>query len=179
MSREIEIIKGHDDGSCFWIMPINNDINSELLAEEISIEEEYVWHFLSCFLIKYYDKNLKQNTDRKWCSNEFEWNLEHNCYTYSAIRTMLDDIRKVIKLLQTDYDNPYLAPFKERFCILYMLECNSPLHDKAMRVTDAERNKMVRDNIQVVIDFYERFIVFMENILENAKDYNLISFMGP
>ena len=39
---QIEIVKGHDTGSYFLIMPISEDGETEYRPEEISIEEGYV-----------------------------------------------------------------------------------------------------------------------------------------
>ncbi|MEG2426267.1 MAG: hypothetical protein RSB28_05490, partial [Oscillospiraceae bacterium] len=72
-----------------------------------------------------------------------------------------------------------LAPFKESLSIFYMTECNSPVYRQALNLPREEHSELIRKNISVVIDFYDRFILTMENMMRNAKGYTLISFMGP
>ena len=66
-----KIIKGHDTGSCFWIMPvkikdINKDTNDienviEFKNAEISIEEEDFKSYLFPIVLKFFNDNLDMN----------------------------------------------------------------------------------------------------------------------
>ena len=70
--KEISIVDGHDSSSYFWIMPVrvidysNIDIDSvaEMRSAEISIEEDDVDQYLTPFLYKYFDDELKANKNR-------------------------------------------------------------------------------------------------------------------
>ncbi len=71
---------------------------------EISIEEDDVDQYLTPFLYKYFDKELKANKMRAvhdWDNDgneqvsykeKFEWYLTHNFYTFDSVMRMLKDI---------------------------------------------------------------------------------------
>ena len=136
------------------------------------------------FFYKYFDKNLKENRERELdypneSYDEFEWYLTDNFYTYETIEKMLVDIDNVALLLQNDYDNEYLTKIKEDFSPIYMMteeENNKYLYYKQ---NDEVCNKLKKEHINVVIDFYNRFTARMRKMLNNAKQYNIISIMGP
>ena len=189
MAHTIKIMKGHNGGDCFWIMPVKchpkgdsldyDDVTEERKFE-ISICEDDVDCFLYAFFSKYFDLDLKWNKIRAEGMNteEFEWNLEHNFYTYETIDLLLEDMRKVIGLLKTDYDNPYPKPFKKNYRLSYMIDEERNFGEK-MYLTDAQEQQLIRENIGVVIDFYERFILELSEMMKQAPDYDLISAMGP
>ena len=92
----------------------------------------------------------------------FEWWLEYNFYTYKTIFNMLEDVKKVTDLLQTDYDNPYLKPFKDRYSVFYMTDRNSKDYKIVSEVmTEDEKyqihSQLINKNISVVIGFYNQF----------------------
>lgn len=181
--KQIFIFEGHDGGSCFWIMPIKIDEDLPGRAvfqkreEEISIEEEDIYDFLLPLLMQYYNKELslavrKADKDNCW-HEEFEYHLTHNAYTYGDIKAMLAEIRKISFLLETDYDNPVLAPYKKGFSAYKFV-------DTFDWYTPAEeKEEIIRYNIHIAIDFYRRFIWRMEQMMEASPDYAMISFMGP
>ena len=45
----------------------------------------------------------------------FEWNLEHNFYTYGTLRKMLKEIQETADLLECDWENPRLGEVKKNF----------------------------------------------------------------
>lgn len=159
--RQIEIVEGHDSGSCFWIRPVRlaRQGESSLFGvhecerEEVSIEEDYVDNYLYFFLEKHYDEALSEPFRGEDCGPGFAWNLEHNVYSYKAVKKMLVEIRAAAALLSERPDAPKLLELKSCFGA-----CN---------------------DLPVVIDFYERFCRRMETMLRAAPDYEMISFMGP
>jgi hypothetical protein len=179
----IEIIGGHDPSSYFWIRPTrynnknkhdyweNFDCYKEL---EISIEDGNVDCFLSYFLFKYFDGNYKYNLLRNGCSG-FEWYLEHNFFSFDSIEAMLKDIEDKIGLLKNDYNNPKLNELKDKFSIYYVM-------DNVPRDFDFKDEQMViGQNVDVIIDFYNRLIMIMRNMISEGKSngYEMISVMGP
>ena len=182
---QIPIVEGHDGSSYFWIMPVRHiavsDDNwngiEECREQEISIEEDDIGEFLYYFLDKYFDSNYPYGQSRdEYCGSEFEWNLEYNIYTYEAMKRMLDEISTVSELLKTDFDNPVLADIKKRFHP-FTFDPDENRYQK--KLTDFEKEQLIRNNIHIDTDFYDRFVRRMRQMMENADNYELISFMGP
>mgnify|MGYP000886958948 CR=1 FL=1 len=181
---EIEIIEGHDPGSCFWIMPVihfNEDWKQMgyLKEEEISIEEGDIDCFLKYFFFKYFDKDLYENkvrdADIYVDKKKFEWYLTDNFYTRETVALMLADIDKTAMLLANDYENPMLEEVKKDYSIVYMTSEDSMLWD----IDKSEEAKYIKENISVVIDFYNRFTTRMRKMLENSQNCKLITICGP
>ena len=184
---KIEIIEGHDSSSYFWIRPVKIETEGLIrwedvieYEEEISIEEGDVECFLAYFFYKYYDSKLTYNIRRDMGegiedeNNIFEWYLEHNFYTYESMCKMLDDMEKTVFLLEHCYDDAYLDEIKSKFSIFYMADKDS--RDYIDKKDDAET---IRKHIDVVIDFYIRFIERIKKMMKNNPDCSLLSIMGP
>lgn len=198
--KEIEIIDGHDCSSYFWIKPVRiidfSDTNgidnvAEMKTIEISIQEDDVDQYLTPFLYKYYDDELEANKKRVECYNAdeeisflsgFEWYLTHNFYTYDAIKEMLKDIRSTIEALSTGNKNEFTDKLKEkRGSATYILGYAKNLTTEQIEEYNKNRPKEDDTEIELIIDFYYRFIYRMEYMMKIGKEkgYNLISFMGP
>ncbi len=182
---QVEIVEGHDCGGYFWIMPVKHDQVGnesplgmiEYRDEEISIEELDVETFLYFFLEKYYDKNYDyKNTRDKYTDNSFQWNLEYNIYTYDTVKAMLDDIERCAVLLKEDYYNPLLDELKKKFSVYDFVP---DLLRSEKKFSDTDKDRIIRDNIDVATDFYHRFVKRIRLMMEHSTDYDLISFMGP
>ncbi|MCM1577748.1 MAG: hypothetical protein NC078_02965 [Ruminococcus sp.] len=183
MKFEIEIIEGHDYSSYFWFRPVTVKLGEKIrdedvteLDEEFSIEEGDVECFLAYFFCKHFDNDLVYNKrrfeDGFGFIDGFEWYLTYNFFTYDRIRVLAEDINNTAELLRTDYDNPALADVKKSFSIFYMC----PSDDKDY----TERNSAnIRNHIDVVIDFYNRFTKRILQMLKNNPDTDMISIMGP
>jgi hypothetical protein len=185
-ARQILIVEGHEGSSYFWInpvkildIPVKYDFErvDEYAVEEISLEENNVFEFLYYFLEKYFDSQMQVTGIEENKMREFEWNLEHNIYTYATVRKIIEEIRLTANMLRNDFDNPALAELKARFH-LYTLTENDSI-DNVSGKNDRNRDEIIRDNIGLVLDFYERFCRRMELMMEHAPQYSLISFMGP
>lgn len=181
-TQQIPIVEGHDCSSYFWIMPVKaiskqeewNARVEEYRPEEISIEECDVDGMLYYFLDQVYDPSLQEPfRDMRLYGLDFEWNLEYNVFTYESIRKMLSLIREYTQLLQTDYDSPKLDALKECF---YPGPFDSEYYYYRERPS---REEVIRKNVFVAIDFYERFCNRMERMMKYAPQFDLISFMGP
>ena len=198
--KEIGIVDGHDSSSYFWIQPVRvidysdtNDIDNvaEMKSAEISIEENDVDQYLTPFLYKYYDAELEANKKRvDYHSDDeqtsyisgFEWYLTHNFYTYDAIKNMLKDISDTIDALSSGRGNEFTAKLKEkRGFATYELIYAKNLTDEQIKEYNVNRPKEDDTEIELIIDFYNRFIYRIEYMMRVGKEkgYNLISFMGP
>ena len=199
--KEIGIVDGHDSSSYFWIMPVRvidytdtNDFNNvaEMKQLEISIEMDDVDQYLTPFLHKYYDDELKANKrriDSYWNGKEpvlyikgFEWYLTHNFYTYDSIMNMIADIKDTIEALSSGRENEFTAKLREKrgsetFQILYSKDMTKEQIDEY----NANLPKEDDTPIELIIDFYQRFIYRMGYMIKIGREngYNLISFMGP
>lgn len=172
---EIGIVDGHDSSSYFWIMPVrvidyentdSMDNVAEMRRAEISIEEYDVSQYLAPFLYRYFDGELEANkkrVDDHWIDDDkserftytsnFEWYLTYNFYTFDSMERILSDIKDTIAALSSGQKNDYTAEIKR--------ENDTP--------------------VELIIDFYRRFIYRMEYMMTVGKEngYDLISFMGP
>ena len=198
--KEIGIVDGHDYSSYFWIQPVRvidfEDTNgidnvAEMESAEISIEENDVDQFLTPFLYKYFDDELEANKKRvNNCSddeqtsyvNGFIWYLTHNFYTYSSIKNMLNDIRDTIDALSLGRTNEFTDKLKEkRGSATYELICAKGWTEEQIKEYNDNRPKEDDTEVELIIDFYQRFIYRMEYMMKVGEEngYNLISIMGP
>lgn len=194
----IEIKEGHDPSSYFWIMPVkvidmtkdadDSDNVDEYRKLEISIEEENIRAFLFPLLLKYFDDNLPENLQRldnhtvslvDGTQTTFEWYLTYNYYTMQSIQDMISEIKEIIELLEDDFNNSKLDYIKEDYdWILYL---DHRVNTKNLPYDKNERIKLTENYKNLIINFYNRFIKYMENMIEEGSKngYKLISFMGP
>lgn len=188
--REIGIVDGHDSSSYFWIMPVRvidyedtADLDSvaEMRSIEISIEEDDVAQYLTPFLYEYFDEELEENKKRKDVSG-FEWYLEHNYFTYEQMAHILKDIEDTIEALASGRDTEYTKKLKiKRGTATYQLLYAKNLNEDEVATYNANRPTEDNTEVELVIDFYQRFLYRMEYMMKVGKEkgYNLISFMGP
>lgn len=188
--REIGIVDGHDSSSYFWIMPVRIidyedtgalDSVAEMRSAEISIEEDDVAQYLTPFLYEYFDEELEANKQRKDISG-FEWYLEHNYFTFEQMVSILKDIVDTIEALASGKETEYTKKLKlKRGTATYQLLYAKDLNAEEVAAYNANRPTEDNTEVDLVIDFYQRFLYRMEYMLKVGKEkgYNLISFMGP
>lgn len=188
--REIGIVDGHDSSSYFWIQPVRvidySDTNetdnvAEMSSAEISIEEDDVDQYLTPFLYKYYDDELEANKKRQDASG-FEWYLTHNFFTYDAVRNILEDIKDTIEALSSGRNTDYTEKLKiKRGTETHQLVYAKNLTEEQIAEYNANRPKEDNTQVELIVDFYNRFIYRMEYMIRvgSEKGYDLISFMGP
>ena len=198
--EEIGIIDGHDPSSYFWIMPVRvidytntNDLDSvaEMKSAEISIEEDDVAQYLLPFLNKYYDDELEANKKRvdSYDENEqpsyvsgFEWYLTHNFYTHDSMMNLLKAMRDTVDALSAGEENEFTIQLREKrgsaaHELLYVKDWS----EAQIKEYNANRPTEDHTDVNLIIDFYRRFIFRMEYMIKIAKEkaYPLISVMGP
>lgn len=188
--REIGIVDGHDSSSYFWIMPVRIidyedtgalDSVAKMRSAEISIEEDDVSQYLTPFLYEYFDEELEANKQRKDVSG-FEWYLEHNYFTFEQMVSILKDIVDTIEALASGKETEYTKKLKlKRGTATYQLLYAKDLNAEEVAAYNANRPTEDNTEVDLVIDFYQRFLYRMEYMLKVGKEkgYNLISFMGP
>ena len=199
-SDEIVIVDGHDSSSYFWIMPVrvrdNANTNQmenvfEMRSNEISIEEDDVYHYLTPFLYKYFDMELDANRKRiEYDETDddgnvehifvdgFEWNLTNNFFTHESMMHILDDISSTILDLESGKENEFIAQIRENggFTAWKTVRLDEPTEERY--TCKSLKTEVSSDTI---IDFYRRFTYRMEYMMKVGKEkgYDLISFMGP
>ncbi len=189
MSFEIEIIEGHDVSSYFWIFPVLLDKRTEIfwwdvrkIKDEISIEENDISCFLAYFFYKYFDRNLSENAERvEYDGDELEhikgfvWNLEHNFYTYDAIKSMIEEIKDTSIALLDDDNNELLTSIIDFHSLHYETRRNSPerIQERSNTVLFLKRN------LNVLIDFYDRFTTRLTQMMDRNPETNIICIEGP
>lgn len=188
--EEIGIVDGHDCSSYFWIRPVRvidySDTNmpdnvAEMKGSEISIEEDDVAQYLTPFLYKYFDDELEANKMRTDASG-FEWYLTHNFFTFDSVRGLLKDIKDTTDALISGRENEFAFKLREkRGTATYELLFARNLTNEQIKEYNTNRPKEDNTEIELIIDFYHRFIYRMEYMLTIGKEkgYDLISFMGP
>lgn len=181
-NRQVEIVEGHDSGGYFWIMPVRPSEEArfgmeEYREEEISIDELDISAFLQFFLHKYFDDSFPY---QKYCpyreSNHFEWNLEYNLYSYDTVDLMLQDIEECAELFEHEFENPYLDYLKHGYKWYNFAPGELNWLEKP---NEKEAMNIIKDNIHIATDLYRRFAKRVRAMMENAPDYEYISFMGP
>lgn len=190
MKKEIEIIDGHDSSSYFWIQPVRivewkdtNDIYAvaEMSSAEISIEEDDVDQYLTPFLYKYFDEGLDANKKRVDVCG-FEWYLTHNFFTFDSMRKIIQDMKDTIEALSTEKENEYTVELmKKRGTATYQLIYSRDMSEEEIKEYNANRPKEDDTEVELLIDFYHRFMNKMEYMMTVGEEngYDLISFMGP
>ena len=179
----IEIKEEPDPSSYFYFTPaivkstfqITWDDN-ETLDDFFCIEEGDIDCFLAYFLFKYFDENLIYNKERfdGVYIEGFAWWIDENFFTYDQIENMCQEIEECAKLLAVDYENELLDGVKERFSIFYM--CDQDENDYKNRDSSDEAMKR---HVDVVIDFYNRFVTRIRKMMKDTPETNLILITGP
>lgn len=188
--REIGIVDGHDSSSYFWIMPVriidyedsaDLDNVAEMRSVEISIEEDDVSQYLTPFLYEYFDEELEANKNRNDVYG-FEWYLEYNFFTFEQMSQILKDITDTVDALISGKETEYTKKLKiKRGTATYQLIYAKNLNEEEVAAYNANRPTEDDTEVELVVDFYQRFLYRMEYMLRVGKEkgYNLISFMGP
>ena len=188
--REIGIVDGHDSSSYFWIMPVRvidyedtADLDSvaEMRSAEISIEEGDVDQYLTPFLYEYFDEEIEANKNRKDVSG-FEWYLEHNFFTFDQMTHILKDVAYTVEALVSGKETEYTKKLKiKRGTATYQLLYAKNLTEEEVAAYNANRPTEDDTEVELVVDFYQRFLYRMEYMMKVGKEkgYDLISFMGP
>ena len=200
----IGIVDGHDGSSYFWVMPVRviDDSNTngldnvaKMRSVEISIEENDVNQYLTPFLFKHFDEELEANIKRVadyWIDDDgneqvttirgFEWYLTHNYFTFDSITAILKDIAHTINALSCGEKTEFTEKLRiKRGTATNKLIYAKELTQEQIDEYNANRPKTDDTEIDLIIDFYHRFIYRMEYMMKVGKEkgYNLISFMGP
>ena len=139
-------------------------------------------------LLKYFDDKLPENIQRydnyiftytDEVQTTFEWYLTYNYYTMQSIQDMIKEIKSIVELLKTDFNSTKLDYIKVNYdWILYL---DGKVDPKSLPNDKYERIKLTENYKEAIINFYNRFVNYMENMIEQGirNGYNLISFMGP
>lgn len=183
--RQLPIVEGGNGaGAHFDITPVrrttpskeNEDGIEKCLEHFISIAEEIVSEFLSVFMDKYFDEAYPYGEIRdSFYASAFDWYAKYNFYTYETMEKMLAEIEECTRLLAEDYDNPALQEVKSKF----QASTFYPGDDfYRHRWTAEEEAQLIRDNIHLAVDFYQRFVKRMRQMMKAAPDYDIINVMG-
>ncbi len=196
LGKEIPISKKEDDCPGYWMGAVKmekykdmfgvGDENIQYIGEPIGIEKGDAECFLEYYLEKHFRPEIIYNrlrVDYLW-NNEFyayydgfqEYGVD-NYYTYEIMGWLLEDIEDTIELLRTDYDNKELASIKKEFSCYYMIDYKNMSQNNYD--TPEKRDMLVQENIEVVIDFYQRFVEAMWKIMDENPEGNCISVTGP
>ena len=168
---------------------------AKMKTSEISIEEDDVNQYLTPFLYKYFNDELEANKRRVleyWIDDDnneqatfvsgFAWYLTDNFYTFDSINAILKDIRNTITALSCGEKTEFTEKLRiKRGTATHKLLYAKNLTKKQIDEYNKNRPKTDDTDIDLIIDFYNRFIYRMEYMIKVGKEkgYNLISFMGP
>ena len=202
--KEIRIADGYYGSSYFLISPVRVIDNSDtslsdnvarMRSTAISIEENDVDQYLTPFLYKHFDAELEANTrrvDSHWIDEDgrerekivdyFEWYLTHNFFSFDSIAAILRDIEDTIHALSCGEETEFTKKLRvKRGWGAQELIYAKDLSQEQVAEYNANRPKTDDTNIDLIIDFFNRFIYRMEYMMKVGKEkgYTLISFMGP
>ena len=96
--------------------------------------------------------------------------------------SILKDIVDTIEALASGKETEYTKKLKlKRGTATYQLLYAKDLNAEEVAAYNANRPTEDNTEVNLVIDFYQRFLYRMEYMLKVGKEkgYNLISFMGP
>lgn len=193
---QIPICKKGDDCPGYWIGAVKMekykdmfgwaDENIQYIGEPIGIEKGDAECFLEYYLEKHFRPEIIYNrlrVDYLW-DGEFyayhdgfqEYGVD-NYYTYEIMGWLLEDMEDTIELLRTDYDNKELEQVKKHFWFGYMLDYKNM--EQSQYDTSEKADQLIKENIEVVIDFYQRFVEAMWKIMDENPEGNCISITGP
>ncbi len=195
--------------SCFYITPVKIASADDHKIKEsrsirfygdvmeyqnaaISIEEDYVYQFLFFFLDKWFNKELSHayrvanGYDEEFLKEiypegeGFEWYLKYNVYTYEAIQDMLSEIKTKKTMLATDYFSHELDDLKKYFCYLSLCsEEKIKINPDEIPSTSWWYEEALKAEGRLVVDFYDRFIWYMERMMKLTPACSAIAFVGP
>ena len=83
-------------------------------------------------------------------------------------------ILEITELLTTNYEDERLDCVKKNFSIFYMCE-----KDDADYQNGDNSEEAIRGHVNVVIDFYRRFVNRLRRMMKNNTATELLSIMGP
>ena len=163
-----------DDNGMFSIHAFNSKSDNCEGRASFTMDEDLLWDYLSVFLIDFFDLSIHDPYRDGWENDGFEA-YGSNCYTVKRIREMLETIKIAITLFKLDYDNPILDEIKRRISIYKLIDEDTSYYN----LSDEDRERIKKDNVDVIIDFYKRFIERMETMLEMSKNCDMVCFTGP
>ncbi|MBQ0167277.1 MAG: hypothetical protein KBT02_09250 [Treponema sp.] len=178
-TKQYTIDEGHNPGGFFWIRPANKIPSARGMERldyafdaEISILDTYVYDTrLESFMVDYFNPSLSMGyRSPGYETREVEWNLEPNLYSYEDVRNMISGMQDFCVLLKDDFENPSLDTLKEGF---------EPYHLPFEIEHEKPKLELLRENVDVFIDFYERLCNQLELMMKQCPDYAYIDFMGP
>jgi len=103
-------------------------------------------------------------------------------FTFDSIRNILKDINDTIAALSSGRDNEFTAKLRDkRGTATYELVYAKNFSEEQIKEYNANRPQEDNTEVELIIDFYNRFIYRMEYMMTvgEEKGYDLISFMGP
>ncbi len=178
---QIEISNGIDLYDKYLFVPVKVDDAQSIAFGEVhenevcfSVSSIYVEVFLFHFLKKHFDPTLKYNSHRvtNWRNDTYQCVFDelggYNFYTYDTIRKMIIDLEETARLLETDFDNPLVAPIISRYEVCYLHAPDSEAWE------DGEFGE-VKDHVSVVCDFYRRVAKSLLYAIENSSEYDLFN----
>ncbi len=142
----------------------NNELKT-LKKHMISVDKKICHNYLLYFLWKYFDKDLIENKIKMESDDykencTFELSGKNNFYTLDYINLMKEDIEELSKLLKTDYESGKLEEYKK---VLF----------KRLKVDE----NYFKENIDVIIEFYNDIIVYFNELLTLDENKYIISFI--
>ena len=193
----LEIVEGTDPGAYFWIRPVkildiskqtDNMYNQQELEEQlILIEEDIMSDFLYLIFRRHFDNELPANTmrsdeyapERYKSGKAFEWYLTDNYYSLDGIGDVITDIRQIVELLETDPESHSLDFMRKSLRELGRYVPGKEAY--FARIPEENVDRLAKENMPELIDFYERFCNCLEQMIKAAEEngYNLISVSGP
>lgn len=175
--NQVCIAPGKDSGGVFLIIPTHSGEDifggkhglSRYANYVTSVDEAYIYEFLSVFLLEHYEAGLQ---DGFRDVEGFDWN-GINLYSRESVLQILSEIKRTVDLLKTDFDHPELTKIKERF------HPNTFSENTGNNLSEEEKNRLFSENRDLAVDFYTRFVNRIETVLAELPDCDVISFAGP
>lgn len=170
--NEIKMIEGFElEGVNFFIYPLNSTNESNNEKYGFSIWEADLMRYVKYFLVKYFNKNLKENTQRQLSSEDKDLFVElcgDNYFSFDEVCKVILEIQTLVKLLKLGFTK---KEFIEQFPILK--------RDKYNKIDLYDNISNSYHTIDAIINFYIEFSDRLQKIIDNSKDCDLVNFEAP
>ncbi len=167
----IRVRKGHHKRLRFWFAPVSPAImnadadwleDAELSCDNICTKELF-FHFI-----------------KKHFPGEFQWKNEINLMPFANVLEMVDEVRKVSRLMEKNFNDPRLRRYKKNFAIDLLVNAEE-FDANYLDAPDSVRMQAIEEHKDVIIEFYNRICDYLEETINTykPKGFDAIAICAP
>ncbi|MBQ0058771.1 MAG: hypothetical protein KBS83_02250 [Lachnospiraceae bacterium] len=158
-TRNIPLSFSYNERLTFRIAPVNKKIMSAdadwLLDEEMCMTPEVGISMLLPFIEPY-------------MKHEFKFDEEINTMAFSSVKALIRDLTQTCDILEKQFNNPALTQFKDQLPLAVI--AGDAAASIATSAGKAERNKLLKENLPVILRFYDDVIDQLKHYLKDFRE---------